>query len=153
MSYTVDFKNVSTTGLEGSPVAEQLAGLRANEARYFWNKYQQEFVTMPANESPEILNRIETILKEREIAFPYKPLEVSDFVVNNVRWSYVFYDNGLAVNVLYSLDKNGKHAVGFKLADGIEIPQEFIGKFRFVRQKSTLAGNIRGSYFIIKGNY
>jgi hypothetical protein len=35
MSYIVDFKNVSTVGLESSPVVEALAGLRANEARYF----------------------------------------------------------------------------------------------------------------------
>ena len=38
VSYVVDFENVSTTGLESSPVAEALAGLRANEARYFKNK-------------------------------------------------------------------------------------------------------------------
>jgi hypothetical protein len=30
MSYTVDFHNVSTVGLESSPVAAALAGLRAN---------------------------------------------------------------------------------------------------------------------------
>lgn len=153
MAYKVDFKNVATTGLESSPVAEKLAGLRANEARYFWNKYKHEFVTMPADQSPEILNRIKTILQERDMVFPYKPLEVSDFVVNGVRWSHVFYENGLEVNVLYSLDKFGKHAVGFKLTDGMEIPSEFVGKFRFVRQKSNLAGTIRGSYFIIKGTY
>ena len=35
MSYIVDFKNVSMVGLESSPVAQTLAGLRANEARYF----------------------------------------------------------------------------------------------------------------------
>jgi hypothetical protein len=35
MSYVVDFREVSTTGLESSPVASALAGLRANEARYF----------------------------------------------------------------------------------------------------------------------
>jgi hypothetical protein len=35
MSYVVDFTNVSTTGLESSPVAPALTGLRANEARYF----------------------------------------------------------------------------------------------------------------------
>lgn len=33
MAYIVDFKHVSTIGLESSPVAEALAGLRANEAR------------------------------------------------------------------------------------------------------------------------
>jgi hypothetical protein len=31
----VDFREVSTAGLESSPHAEALAGLRANEARYF----------------------------------------------------------------------------------------------------------------------
>jgi hypothetical protein len=33
LPYIVDFENVSTVGLESSPVAEALAGLRANEAR------------------------------------------------------------------------------------------------------------------------
>src|SRR4051812_36219073 len=31
--HVVDFENVSTEGLESSPVADALAGLRANEAR------------------------------------------------------------------------------------------------------------------------
>ncbi|MFZ4356395.1 phage tail protein, partial [Enterococcus gallinarum] len=33
------------------------------------------------------------------------------------------------------------------------IPAEFEGKFKFARQKSKLAGTIRGSYFVIKGTY
>ena len=33
MSYAVDFKDVSTVGLESSPVAEALAGLRANACK------------------------------------------------------------------------------------------------------------------------
>jgi hypothetical protein len=28
-----------------------------------------------------------------------------------------------------------------------------LGKFKFARQKSKLAGTIRGSYFVIKGEY
>jgi hypothetical protein len=48
MPYVVDFRNVSTVGLESSPVAEALAGLRANEARYFWNKYKHSFTAVPA---------------------------------------------------------------------------------------------------------
>ncbi|MFI8454649.1 hypothetical protein [Kitasatospora sp. NPDC085464] len=39
MTYAVDFETVWTVGLESSPVAAALAGLRANEARYFKNKY------------------------------------------------------------------------------------------------------------------
>ena len=34
MSHVVDFVNVSTAGLESSPVPEALPGLRANEARF-----------------------------------------------------------------------------------------------------------------------
>ena len=50
-------------------------------------------------------------------------------------------------------DDEGKRAVGFKLSDGMAIPAEFEGKFKFARQKSKLAGTIRGSYFGIKGTY
>lgn len=59
MVYTVDFKEVATIGLESSPVAPALAGLRANEARYFWNKYKHRFTTVPASEAPETLVWIE----------------------------------------------------------------------------------------------
>jgi len=45
---TVDFNTVSTTGLESSTVAGALAGLRANEARYFKNKYDHVFTVEPA---------------------------------------------------------------------------------------------------------
>ena len=40
MAYKVNFKErqVETTGIESSPVAESLAGLRANEAHYSWKK-------------------------------------------------------------------------------------------------------------------
>ncbi|MGY3779450.1 phage tail protein [Isobaculum melis] len=153
MSYQVDFKEVSTIGFESSPVAKALAGLRANEARYYWNKYQHEFVTTPASEAPDTLAWIEKILAERDMKFPYKPLEVSSFEVEGLKMAYVFYENGLAVNVMYSLAEGGKRAVGFKLSDGMEIPAEFEGKFKFARQKSKLAGTIRGSFFVIKGIY
>ena len=38
------------------------------------------------------------------------------------------------------------------LSDGMEIPEE-LSAFKFARQKSKLAGTIRGSYFVIKGDY
>lgn len=153
MGYKVDFKKVSTIGLETSPVAETLAGLRANEARYYWNKYKHEFITVPVSEEPETLAWIEKILAEREMKFPYKALEVSTFEVEGIKMAYVFYENGLVVNVMYTLEEGGKRAVGFKLSDGMDIPEEFEGKFKFARQKSKLAGTIRGSFFVIKGEY
>ena len=42
--------------------------------------------------------------------------------------------------------------MGFKLSDGMAIPDE-LSAFKFARQKSKLAGTIRGSYFVIKGEY
>jgi hypothetical protein len=154
MSYLVDFKDVSTIGLESSPVAEALAGLRANEARYYMNKYQHEFTVLPAAESQETLDYVNRILKEeRGIEFSAKPLETARFQVENIKMAYVFYQDGLGVNVMYSIDDSKKRAVGFKLSEGMEVPQELEGKFKFARQKSKLAGTIRGSFFVIKGEY
>ena len=56
MSYTVDFNTVSTVGLESSPVAPALAGLRANEARYFKIKYDHVFVVEPASEAKDTID-------------------------------------------------------------------------------------------------
>ncbi|MDR6552399.1 phage tail protein [Paenibacillus qinlingensis] len=153
MSYIVDFKNVSTVGLESSPVAEALAGLRANEARYFMNKYKHEFTVVPASESQESLDYANQILKERDIQFAAKPLETSRFQVENIQFTYVFYEDGLSINVMYTVDDPKKRAVGFKLSEGMEIPKELETKFKFARQKSKLAGTIRGSFFVIKGQY
>ncbi|KRL41581.1 hypothetical protein [Lacticaseibacillus manihotivorans] len=153
MSYEVDFKNVSTIGLESSPNAEALAGLRANEARYFWNKYKVHFVTEPAAEKPELIAYVNAILSERDLHFAAKPLEVSQNIVDGVKWTHVFYEDGLGINVLYTEAEGGKRAVGIKLSDGMEVPAELVGKFKFAHQKSKLAGVIRGSFFVIKGEY
>ncbi|ETT51818.1 phage tail protein [Paenibacillus sp. FSL P4-0338] len=154
MAYTVDFKEVSVQGLESSPVAEALAGLRANEARYFMNKYKHEFTVVPASESQETLDYVNGILsKERGLEFAAKPLQTSQFQVENIRFAYVFYEDGLALNVMYTVVDSKKRAVGFKLSEGMEIPKELEDKFKFARQKSKLAGTIRGSFFVIKGEY
>lgn len=154
MSYVVDFKNVSTLGLESSPVSDALAGLRANEARYFMNKYKHEFTVVPASESRETIDYVHRILKEeRDIEFAAKPLETSSLQVENIKWTFVFYEDGLGVNVLYTIDNPKKRAVGFKLSEGMEVPKELEGKFKFASQKSKLAGTIRGSFFVIKGEY
>ena len=154
MSYIVDLESVSTAGLESSPVAEALAGLRANEARYFKNKYDHVFTVEPATKAKKTIDRVHRILKEeRDIVIASPPLEATEFQVEDIRWAYVFYESGLSVNVLWPLDDPKKRAVGFKLSDGMEIPDELASKFKFARQKSKLAGTIRGSYFVIKGDY
>jgi hypothetical protein len=154
MSYVVDFVNVSTVGLESSPVAEALAGLRANEARYFKNKYDHVFTTEPAAEAQDVVDHVAHILKaERDLEISSPPLEATTFEAGGIRWSEVFYESGLAINVLYTVEDGGKRAVGFKLSDGMEVPEELADRFKFARQKSKLAGTIRGSFFVIKGEY
>ena len=152
MSHIVDLVNVSTEGLASSPVADALAGLRANEARYFKNKYDHVFTVDPADDAADAVALVHRILKEeRGIEVSSPALEATSFEVEGIRWTYVFYESGLAINVLYTVD-GPKRAVGFKLSDGMEIPEE-LGAFKFARQKSKLAGTIRGSYFVIKGEY
>ena len=153
MSYEVDFVNVSTVGLESSPVATALAGLRANEARYFRNKYGHVFTVEPASEAAEAVDWVHRILKEeRGIVVAARPLEATTIYVENIKWTYVFYEDGLSINVLCPLDDPSNRAVGFKLSEGMDVPAELAG-FKFARQKSKLAGTIRGSYFKIKGSY
>ncbi len=154
MPYVVDFVNVSTEGLESSPVAPALAGLRANEARYFKNKYDHDFTVDPADEASEALDWVTRILKEeRDIVIHSRPLEATAFEVDGIRMAYVFYESGLSINVMYTIADSGKRAVGFKLSEGMEIPEELASTFKFARQKSKLAGTIRGSFFVIKGEY
>src|SRR6476659_4994308 len=128
MSYVVDFTDVSTTGLEASPYAEALAGVRANEARYFKNKYDHTFTTEPAAKAKKTIAWVHKILKEeRDIVIASPPLEATIFEVDGIKWAYVFYESGLSINVLW---EPTKHAVGFKLSDGMEIPDE-LSSFKF----------------------
>ena len=151
MSYAVDFDTVSTVGLESSPHAEALAGLRANEARYFKNKYDHEFVVEPAADATEAVEWVHRILREeRDLEIASTPLEATAFEAGGIRFAYVFYESGLAINVMYGPDKR---AVGFKLSDGMDVPAELESRFKFARQKSKLAGTIRGSFFVIKNEY
>ncbi|MBP6995536.1 MAG: phage tail protein [Phycicoccus sp.] len=153
MSQVVDFVNVSTHGLESSPVADALAGLRANEARYFKNKYDHTFTVTPADQASDIVDWVEGILREERDIVPTSPaLEASIAQVDGIKWAHVFYESGLAINVLYGVEPGAKRAVGFKLSQGMEVPPE-LASFKFVRQRSTLAGEIRGSFFVIKGEH
>ena len=156
MSYVVDFKDVSTVGLESSPHAEALAGLRANEARYFKNKYDHVFTTEAASKpkAKKDIALVHRILKEeRDIVISSPPLQATAFQVEDIRIAYVFYESGLSINVMYTIADATKRAVGFKLSEGMDVPEELASRFKFARQKSKLAGTIRGSYFTFKTDY
>ncbi len=155
MAYKVNFKTVETTGLESSPVAESLAGLRANEARYFWNKYKFNYIAYPASEKQKEVNWFKKLLKdERDLEFASPILEVAVYDSEDIYWPEFIYQNGMIINVLYEKygknEKKPKRAVGIKLCEGMEVPEELKGKFKFAHQRSKLAGTIRGSFFVLK---
>src|SRR5215472_7124985 len=104
MTYVVDFHTVSTVGLESSPVADALAGLRANEARYFKNKYDVDFTVQPASKAKKLIAYVAKVLKEeRGIVIESPALEATEVEVEGIRWTHVFYESGLGINVLYEL--------------------------------------------------
>ena len=85
MPYKVDFVNVSTVGLESSPHADALAGLRANEARYFKNKYDADFITQPAAKASKLIKYVAKVLKDDiQKADTIKQM-VKDWVADDLR--------------------------------------------------------------------
>jgi hypothetical protein len=139
-----------------------LAGLRANEARYFKNKYDHVFTLEydhvftlePASGAKATIDWMHRILKqERDIVIAARPLEATASQVEHIRIAYVFYEDGLPITVMYTVDSPTKRAVGFKLSEGMEVPAELVSRFKFARQKSKLTGTIRGSYSNVKNEY
>ena len=154
MSYAVKFDTVSTIGLESSPVAAALAGLRAHEARYFKTKYNHVFSVEAASDAQSVIDWVRRILEaERGIVIASRPLEATEFQIKNIRVAYVFYESGLSINVMYTLDDPKRRAVGFKLSEGMEVPAELASRLKFAKQKSKLAGVIRGSYFAFRNDH
>lgn len=108
----------------------------------------------PAGKAKEAVAWVHRILEEeRQLAIGSVPLEATAFQVEKHRFAYVFYESGLAINVMYAVDDPKKRAVGIKLSQGMAVPAELASRFKFATQKSKLAGSIRGSFFVIKGEY
>ena len=111
--------------------------------------------TYPAHEKADEVALFEKILlEERNLKFSAKILEVAIYENDELYWPEFYYEDGMVLNLLYEkvgqAGKKPKRAVGIKLSVGMEIPKELEGKFKFARQRSKLAGEIRGSYFTIK---
>jgi hypothetical protein len=84
----------------------------------------------PANDAEATIGWVHRILEEeRDIIISSRPLEATAFQVKNVRIAYVFYESGLSINVMYTIDGPEKRAVGFKLSDGMDIPAELASRF------------------------
>jgi hypothetical protein len=124
MPYAVDFNTVSTVGLESSPLAAALAGLRAHEARYFKNKYDHVFTVEPASNAKPTIDWVHRILKEeRDIVISSRRLEASEFQVENIRMAYVFYESGLSINVMYTVDDPRSGRSGSSCPKGWKFPR------------------------------
>jgi len=89
----------------------------------------------------------------RPTAETSRPLEAAGFQIDNIRIACIFYQSGLSINVMYTVDDTTERAVGFKLSEGMEVPAELASRFKFATQKSKLAGVLRGSYFAFKNDY
>ena len=101
------------------------------ETRYFKNNYHHVFTVDPAGNAKTTIDWVHRILREeRDIVISSRALEATIFQVENIRWAYVFYESGLSINVLYTLDDPTKRAVGFKLSDGMEVPAELASRFK-----------------------
>lgn len=149
----VSYTEIDQDGLESSPVAPALAGLRAHEARYFATKYKSDYATAAPSDRADVVVWVEEILRsERDIEFASPVLEVFVYEDDELYWLTLYFQDGLAVNVLWTKADDGKRAVGFKLSVGMNPPEE-LAAFKWVRQRSKLAGEIRGSYFVIKGEH
>ncbi len=117
------------------------------------------FAVEPASKAKGVIDWVHRILKEeRDIIIESRPLEATAFQIDDanagrVRIAYVFYESGLSINVMYAVDDPKKRAVGLKLSAGMDVPAELAQRFKFATQKSKLAGTIRGSFFVTKGEY
>ena len=61
-------------------------------------------ISFACSEAPETLGWVNRILAdERGIVISARPLEVTSFEVDGFRMAYVFYESGLAVNVMYGI--------------------------------------------------
>lgn len=95
MPHVVDWRDVTTSGLETSPVAPALAGLRANEARYLHDTYAATSATESgASAEPLISDVARVLLEERGIVIASPALEAAELEVDGIRWTHVFHESG-----------------------------------------------------------
>ena len=143
MPYTVDFTHVSTTGLESSPVAPRARRLTGQRGPLLQEQVRPR-LDVGASERGAVDHRVGEPDSQGGTGPRHlvPPLEATAFQVENIRMAYVFYQSGLSINVMYTIDDAGKRAVGLKLSDGMEVPEELASQFKFARQKSKLAGTI-----------
>ena len=131
--------------------ADALAGLRANEARYFKNKYDHVFTVEPAAEAADD-HRLGAAASSRRsatssIASP--PLEATELPGRGHPLGLrLLRERPVDQRALHRSTTPGSAPSGSSSPTGWRSPTELASRFKFARQKSKLAGTIRGSYFV-----
>jgi len=93
-------------------------------SRYFKNKCDHVFTVEPASTARTTIDWVHRILEEeRDIVISSRPLEAMAFQVENIRIAYVFYESGLSINVMYTVDDPKKRAVGSSSLKGWKSPR------------------------------
>lgn len=153
MPYAVDSNDVSTVGVQSAPVAPRspIRG-RTRPATSRTSTTTSSRWSRRAN-AKDAIDWVHRILKEeRDIVISSRSLEATAFRVENIRIAYVFYESGLSINAMYTIDDPKKRSLGFKLSEGMEVPRSS-PRGSNSRPSSQLAGTIRGSYFAFENDH
>ena len=98
------FQRRLTVGLESVPGGRRTCGFARQRGPLFKNKYGHVFTVERAS-SAKTIEWVHRVLKEeRGLVIPSRPLEATAFQVENIRMAYVFYESGLSINVMYTVD-------------------------------------------------
>jgi hypothetical protein len=94
MPDAVDFNTVATVGLESSPVAAALSGLRAHEVRTSrTGTTTSSRWSLPATPRRPPTGCAESLKEERDIVISSRPLEATAFQGETIPIAYVFYES------------------------------------------------------------
>jgi hypothetical protein len=111
------------------PVGLVSPGVRARGAAgerrsLLQEQVRHDFTVEPAEDARSTIEWVHRILKEeRDLVIASRPLEATEFQLENIRMAYVLCESGLSINVMYTLDGPvPKRAVGLKLSGGMDIP-------------------------------
>ncbi|MCH4208594.1 hypothetical protein [Bifidobacterium sp.] len=124
MSAVIDFSHVATEESDSSLIAQELAGRRAHESRYYWNRHQRHFAVGSAEGSQENAADVSHILKdERGIGLFRQAAGNLAPRVRRAQNGVHVLSRSLSVNVMHAVDEGGKRAVGFKCSEGMDAPK------------------------------
>jgi hypothetical protein len=158
-------KTTATKIREKAELGKKLTKKETEESWLTDDSAEGVFSLFDASENPKkfaaISELIAKISAERGLDFSEtEPILANDFSRKTTKngasyMAWIVYKNGLDVNIIYAenADQKKARAIGFKLSEGMREPETFAKNgFKFASMTGK-AGTIRGTYFVIKGDY